>query len=173
MSRSGHTMNPKSATKLTMSPADAAPTSTRHAPTATSRIVASDGSESRTASNDVRSMATWMLASRRRSACAANRADSDSSAPSAFTTITPSTLSCTTFDTSPMRLCACAAGPSVRRWYTTFSAVMAGNSNSATIPSTQSVANIQTVEITTRMTVPQAYGSGPSTCDDASASACT
>ncbi len=64
-------------------------------------------------------------------------------------------------------------GPSVRRWYSTFSAVIAGKSSRATKPSTQSVANIQAVAMTTSITVPLAYGSGPSTCDDASASDCT
>ena len=61
MSLSGQTMNPNSVTKLTISPAVAAPCATRHAPSATRRIVARDGSESSTASNPARSIATSMF----------------------------------------------------------------------------------------------------------------
>ena len=120
-------MNPNSVTKHN-SPAVAAPCATP-TPRATRRIVAtrSDSAPRRTrpAASRRRCWRTRPLASTAKQ-IGLLRA-------SAFTTMTPSTLSWTTFDVADQALSTRRAAL-VRRWYTTLTPVIAGKSKSATTP---------------------------------------
>ena len=153
-----------------MSPSVAAPALTRDAPTSTSSTLAYDGTASRKRSNVARSRARRTFDARSDEARSCSRPTSRSSAPKALMTVTASRLSWTSADTSPSRSCASLAGRPPLRWKITFCSTSTGNRASASRPRTASVAIIQIVDVTIRMTVPSEYGMGASTSVAASAS---
>ncbi len=92
------------------------PLRTWKAPTTTRPTFASDGTTSRIDSNVPRSRIALTRASRSRPAISDKRSVSRRSAPYAFTSCTPSKLSCTPADNLPSSPCAASKYLSTRRW---------------------------------------------------------
>ena len=107
---------PNRAIAWTSSPVVMAPVDTRHAPTASSAMVPSDGSSSSAGSNVARSRATCSRAPRRDVGRGLRiRPTSRCSSPRVLTTSAPSNDSWATVATSPRWAWVRAAGVSTRR----------------------------------------------------------